>query len=199
MCVSVCLQWHMFAAVSFAERIPFYDTQNGVTKWGTQTESGSVIISPQYDDLFPLSEDVHRVHVHGAGYGFVDKNGNVVVPPKYSMALDYSYGFAAVQASGRWGYIDKEGKEVISPSFSYASAFSDDGIAIVENEDSRHYIDASGAHIYKGYEGAAFSSDLAAARPVGTKLVGYIDYTGALRIPCAYLHGGFFIIPWQLS
>lgn len=43
-------------------------------------------------------------------YGFIDKNGNVVVDYTYDDATEQNeYGFAAVKLNGTWGAIDKEG------------------------------------------------------------------------------------------
>jgi len=51
-------------------------------------------------------------------YGFVDKDGNVVVDYIYDEAQEQNkYGFAAVKKDNLWGAIDKEGKETISPKY----------------------------------------------------------------------------------
>ena len=49
-------------------------------------------------------------------YGFVDKEGNVVVDYKYDEAKEQnSYGYAAIKLNGLWGSIDKGGKVVLQP------------------------------------------------------------------------------------
>ena len=46
-------------------------------------------------------------------YGYVDKNGVVVVNYIYEDAMEQNkFGFAAVKKDGKWGAIDKNGKEV---------------------------------------------------------------------------------------
>ena len=51
-------------------------------------------------------------------YGFVDKEGNVVVDYIYDEAQEQNkYGFAAVKKDKLWGAIDKEGKEVVGPKY----------------------------------------------------------------------------------
>ena len=53
-------------------------------------------------------------------YGFVDKNGNVVVDFKYEKAYEFnSYGFAAVKKDGKWGSINEEGKVVAKPVYEF--------------------------------------------------------------------------------
>ena len=51
-------------------------------------------------------------------YGFVDKDGNVVVDYIYDEAQEQNkYGFAAVKKDNLWGAIDRDGKETISPKY----------------------------------------------------------------------------------
>lgn len=52
-------------------------------------------------------------------YGFIDKNGNVVVDYIYDEAMEQNeYGYAAVKLNGLWGSIDKNGKVVIEPKYN---------------------------------------------------------------------------------
>ena len=51
-------------------------------------------------------------------YGFVDRDGNVVVDYIYDEAQEQNkYGFAAVKKDDLWGAIDRKGKETISPKY----------------------------------------------------------------------------------
>ena len=51
-------------------------------------------------------------------YGFVDKNGVVIVDYIYDDATEQNdYGYAAVKSNGKWGAIDQTGKVVVSPSY----------------------------------------------------------------------------------
>ena len=58
-------------------------------------------------------------------YGFIDKNGKVVIEPQFDDAGDFSEGFAQVKKDGKWGFIDKSGKVVIEPQFRDAEPFSE--------------------------------------------------------------------------
>lgn len=52
-------------------------------------------------------------------YGFIDKEGNVVVDYKYDDAKEQNaYGFAAVKKDGKWGCIGTQGNEVIEPTYN---------------------------------------------------------------------------------
>lgn len=49
-------------------------------------------------------------------YGFVDKQGNVVVEHKYDEAKEQNeYGYSAIKLNGVWGAIDKGGKVILEP------------------------------------------------------------------------------------
>lgn len=50
-------------------------------------------------------------------FGFIDKNYNIVIEPKFDRAWNFSEGLAAVMISGKWGFIDKKGVEVIKAQF----------------------------------------------------------------------------------
>ena len=63
-------------------------------------------------------------------YGFIDKNGKVVIEPQFDGADAFSEGLARVKKDRKWGFIDKSGKVVIEPQFDWVSDFSE-GLAKV--------------------------------------------------------------------
>ena len=47
-------------------------------------------------------------------WGFVDKEGNVVVENQYEMVTDFNeYGFAGIKLDGKWGVIEQASKQII--------------------------------------------------------------------------------------
>ncbi len=47
-------------------------------------------------------------------WGFVDKDGNIVIENKYEMVTDFNqYGFAGVKLDGKWGVIEQSTKNLI--------------------------------------------------------------------------------------
>lgn len=51
-------------------------------------------------------------------YGFVDKDGNVVVDYTYDDATNQNdYGYAGVKKDGKWGVVDKQGKLIQEPTY----------------------------------------------------------------------------------
>ncbi|HEE9620303.1 TPA: WG repeat-containing protein, partial [Campylobacter coli] len=50
-------------------------------------------------------------------YGFMDKNGKIVIEPKFDSISSFREGLAKVGLNGKYGLIDKSGKIVIEPKF----------------------------------------------------------------------------------
>ena len=52
-------------------------------------------------------------------YGFVDRNGNVVVNYIYDDATEQNdYGYASVKLNGLWGAVDSRGNVALEPTYS---------------------------------------------------------------------------------
>ena len=52
-------------------------------------------------------------------YGFVDRNGNVVVNYIYDDATEQNdYGYASVKLDGKWGAVDSRGTVVVEPTYT---------------------------------------------------------------------------------
>ena len=89
-------------------------------------------------------------------YGYIDKNGKVVVDFKYDFASEFSEGLARVKKGEKYGFIDKNGNVVIDFIYDDADNFSD-GLArvkqrekdengkSVEDKEVWKYIDKNGA------------------------------------------------------
>lgn len=82
-----------------------------------------------------------------ANWGFVDKEGKVIINPQFSNIGEFGYGKCPVRNSeGKWGYIDKEGKIVINHQFDNAESFLN-GKAVVKSGGKAGLIDANGKYL----------------------------------------------------
>jgi hypothetical protein len=80
-------------------------------------------------------------------WGFVNKDGKIVISPQFSDVSYFSEGKCAVYNSdGKMGYIDKTGKIVINYQFNYAEEFKN-GKSIVTLGDKYGVIDKTGKYI----------------------------------------------------
>lgn len=73
------------------------------------------IVSSQ--DVFPEAK-LYAYQADDGKWGFVDKNGNVVVECKYDIVTELNeYGFAGILQDGKWGVIDSTGKVIVVPTY----------------------------------------------------------------------------------
>lgn len=92
--------------------------------------------------------------IYSGKWGYFDRNGNIVVQPKYDRIGDFVQGLARVNLGaqwefpgtwqgGKWGFIDKNGRVAIPIEFNHASDFSGE-LAHVEKEGKSFHIDRQG-------------------------------------------------------
>ena len=135
-------------------------------------------------------------------WGYIDKQGNEIIPFIFDNASSFSEGIACVKKDGKWGYIDKQGHEIIPFIYENGHDFRE-GIACVKKDGKWGYIDKQGHEItpfiYK--EGSDFSEGMALVNVVNVKVItsfilgiddvsleqyGYIDKQGREIIPCKF-------------
>ncbi len=94
-------------------------------------KNGSVIIdASDYQAVGSFSDGLAPVQFVNKGWGYIDKNGGVIIRPQFEKALTFSEGLAGVQIGGMWGFIDKNAVVVIEPQYEFVNPFSE-GIAVV--------------------------------------------------------------------
>lgn len=105
----------------------------------------------------PFSEGFAGVSVgsmYSGKWGYLDRDGNMVVQPKYDQIGEFVEGLARVNMGaqwefpgawkgGKWGFIDTSGRVVISIQFDYACDFSS-GQASVKKQGRWFHIDRQG-------------------------------------------------------
>jgi KWG Leptospira. len=91
----------------------------------------TVIDASRYDSATHFSEGWAAVEIRHQGWGFIDKTGALVIPPKFEVASSFREGLAAVLLDDRWGFINKDGVLVIENQFDWTEGFSE-GVAVVQ-------------------------------------------------------------------
>lgn len=97
-------------------------------------------------------------------YGFINKNGEMVIQPIYDYVLAFSEGLAKVEINGKCGFINRNGEMVIQPIFNDVKSFSE-GLALVKingkygfiNQQGEIVINATYDHLDSFSEGLAYS------------------------------------------
>lgn len=144
-----------------------------------------------------IEEEQHNRYLIGISYddvagdyGYIDKSGDMVIPPQFYMARSFSEGLAAVAIgefqSEMWGFIDTTGAMVVQPQFRDVKDFSE-GLAAVQVWDSETlkwgYIDRTGTMVIPPRFSLAWDfSDGMARVSEGNGKWGYIDPTGRMAI-----------------
>jgi len=131
-------------------------------KSGFIDKSGKVVIPLKYDMVWPLSDGLVRVRrdiqigtwmteegeqpKYRHQYGFVDREGNEVIPLQFEEATCFSNGYALAVPSNfkLFGIIDQRGRFVHEPEFEEAAEFHE-GLATVRVKDKWGYVDTTGA------------------------------------------------------
>ena len=146
-----------------------------LTRWVTTKEKDTTKEEKLYMIIFNMS------------HGFVDRNGKIIVKPKFRRANHFFEGLAAVKIEDKWGFIDKSGKIVIEPKFDRATSFRE-GLALVKIEDKWSSIDNTGKVVIepKFDHAIQFSEGLSRVR-IEDKY-GFIDKTGNMVIDPKFDH-----------
>ena len=102
----------------------------------------------EYEDAKAFSDGLAGVQKDGK-YGYIDKEGKVIIPFEYDDAKSFSEGLAAVKKDGKYGFVDKEGNEVIPFMFSQVYDFHNGLVYahIEENWVSGDYYNKSGEKV----------------------------------------------------
>jgi len=123
-------------------------------------------------------------------FGFIDRSGRFVIPPRFRGADGFSEDRAAVTLDGeRFGYIDKTGQVVIASQFQEGGQFVD-GLAPIAVGGRFGFIDKSGrVKIVPQFEVAdRFAEGLAAVKisAAGKGRYGFLDRSGQIAIPARF-------------
>jgi hypothetical protein len=94
--------------------------------------------------------------VYDNGYGYINDNGQLIIPCDFYLGQHFSEGVAVVKPNGKgkgYGYIDKTGTMIINPTFTIAEDFIN-GLASVTigkkfEEFKYGYIDKSGNYVWE--------------------------------------------------
>jgi hypothetical protein len=164
---------------------------------GFINETGRLVIPPQ--NFLTRYGSFHEglAKYFDKGWGFIDRQGRIVIPAKFYEASDFSEGLAVVRLpkKHKFGYIKKNGELAIPGPFDGARDFHDGLAAVKFSKDKYGFIDKSGKLVLSAEEWRDvddFSDGLASVKVEGTdnsvyigfktERYGYIDRTGKFVI-----------------
>jgi len=100
------------------------------------------VVAPQFLGTCAFSEGLACANT-GAAYGFIDRDGAVVIAPAFKHGGTFSGGLAAIKVDNLYGYIDRTGAMTVQPQFTKAASFVE-GLAYVELGTRKGFIDRDG-------------------------------------------------------
>ena len=80
-------------------------------------------------------------------YGFIDKQGKLVIPIQYDNIGGFAEGLARVQQNGKYGFLDKSGNTAIPFKFKNAGSFELGLAWVVDDSNKAFYIDKNGNEV----------------------------------------------------
>jgi hypothetical protein len=192
-----------YNASSFSEGLARVTAEGGGTESPTAfiDKTGKYVITPDLEGLefnagnVDFHDDraliINYLNTGAITYGYIDKNGRILIEPRFDEADHFSEGLAPVKLGSKWGYIDINGNMVIEPQFDAASIFSEN-VAKVSFFDGREggYIDRNGNFVLRCQSGADFHEGLSLIVVDGK--YGYMDKTGKVVIEPTFQDGGYF-------
>jgi hypothetical protein len=111
---------------------------NSSEGWVFINKKGEIVIKCKlesaciFSEASRFSEGLASVQI-GELWGYINRKGEFIQKPQFTMAKDFSQGLAAVEVDSLWGYIDRTGKIVIPPKFLDVDRFSN-GLARIQVE-----------------------------------------------------------------
>lgn len=127
-----------------------------------------------------------RIYENGL-YGFIDSTGQVIIPPKYRSAGEFSEGLAPVRENGYYGYIDESGKYVITPQYDYAGSIRN-GLGVAFQKGKAGLLDKNGTILLPfQYQNIEILQNGMTILTTISNLKGIADNNGNLIIDTSYL------------
>ncbi len=111
--------------------------------FGFMDQAGHLAIPTVYRAAEPFSQGLAAVQVDDGRWGFISRENDWVIPPRYLRAYSFEYDFAAVSNGDKWGFIDATGQLVIPFQFDSAISFRRN-VAVVRMNGKNVLIDREG-------------------------------------------------------
>jgi hypothetical protein len=120
----------------------------------------------------------------GGKVGYVDINGNIIIPLEYDEGLTFNEGYSAVRKGEKWAYLDSAGKVITGFIYVDAMGFAE-GLAPAKKNSGWGFVDTLGHEVIPFvYSNARkFTEGLAAVSNKPKEFWGYINKRGEEIIP----------------
>ena len=129
-------------------------SQNG--KYGIINTSGSVLVSPEYDDITALKGVTNSLLTEKDGlYGIIDNVGSVIIDNEYAeikpISDQYENGYIVVDENGKYGVINYTKSVALDNEYDDIKSVYDNGkYYIVKEGDDWEIVDTDGNNYLSG-------------------------------------------------
>lgn len=164
-------------------------------KFGIIDAKGQPVSGFTFDECDAGFHDGRARVRQGSRWGYVDKNGALVLPVIYDHAEPFSEGLALVEEAGLRAYIDPSGQRVIPANVASAGRFSQGRAWVRYGPDQVGFIDRTGTRVGPATWRAArdFSEEgVAWVEDPATGRWALMDRDGAVVVPPTYEDPGPF-------
>lgn len=107
--------------------------------YGLYTAEGERLGEVSATDMDLYMGDAVAYQDVGGKWGFLDRNGNIVIEPTYDGAKSFSNGLAAVLDGTAWGFINSQGRWVIPAQFDDGGYFTANGVCMVSDGGDEYH------------------------------------------------------------
>ena len=85
--------------------------------------------------VYKMKDGLHRIKDKNYKYGFMNKNGEIIISCEYDKAHNFSEGMALVQKAEQCGYVNTEGKVIIPIEYYFGTDYQDGFCQVYDPED----------------------------------------------------------------
>lgn len=124
---------------------------------GILLKDGSEKLFPEYDATYWYKDNLGLAR-KDKKYGFINKNGDIIVPLKYEDAFPFYNGYASIKSNDKWNYINEQGQIIFSDSliFNYRPIIDNKAVFMVsgkevEKRKRMHSEDRTGSQVFVEY------------------------------------------------
>lgn len=164
----------------FDEVRPFSDSLALVRlsgRWGYIDHAGEWVVENKYRAAWPFEQAIARVQNDEGLFGFIKKDGTMLIDFQWQEASDFHEGLAVVRKEQLYGCIDTSGQLLIAADYERISRFKN-GLAIAKKNGRYGMIDQTGNTklAFEFDQLKAYHNHYARAKANG--LYGYLDQKG---------------------
>ncbi len=164
---------------------------------GLLFKDGNEKMFPNFNATYWYKDDL-GLATKDKKYGFINKNGDIIVPLKYEDAFPFYKGYAAIKSNDKWNYINEQGQVLFSDSliFNYRPIIDDKAVFMVsgnkvEKRKRMHSEDRTGSQVFVEYlnqikkqqlkEGLINTNGKIIIKPIYDEISGYF-INGFMRV-----------------